>query len=156
MPTTWLNVPLLPQSDRADCLPTCVEMVLAFFGQSVKREWLSQVMGTSDLGTPGFKVLNLQRHGYDVTYASATDERVLVQALAGGIPPIALLRTSHLPYWERETAHAVVIIAVDMDHVTLNDPAFPAAPQTIPRGEFMLAWLDFDCLYALVRPSPNH
>jgi predicted double-glycine peptidase len=130
-------------------------MVLAFIGQSVKREWLCQVMGTSDLGTPGFKVLNLQRHGYDVTYASATDERVLVQALAGGIPPIALLRTSHLPYWERETAHAVVIIAMDMDHVTLNDPAFPTAPQTISRDEFMLAWLDFDCLYALVRPSQN-
>ena len=98
MPTTWLNVPLLPQNDRADCLPACVEMVLTFFGQSVERKWLCRVMESSDLGTPGFKVLNLQRHGYDVTYASATDERVLIQALADGIPPIVLLRTTHLPY----------------------------------------------------------
>ncbi len=151
MPTILLNVPLLPQSDRTDCLPACVEMVLTSLGQLVDRAWLYQVMESSDLGTPGFKVLNLRRHGYDVTYAAATDERALTQALTDGIPPIALLRTTHLPYWERETAHAVVIVAMDADHVTLNDPAFPTAPQTVSRDVFMLAWLDFDCLYAVVR-----
>ena len=109
-------------------------------------------MESSDLGTPGFKVLNLQHHGYDVTYAAATDERALTQALADGVPPIALLRTTHLPYWERETAHAVVVIAIDADQVVLNDPAFPTAPQTVPRDAFMLAWSDFDYLYALIRP----
>ncbi len=98
MPNTWLNVPLLPQNDRADCLPACLEMVLAFFGQSVKRVWLEQILESSDLGTPGFKVLNLKRHGYDVTYAAATDERALAQALADGVPPIALLHTANLPY----------------------------------------------------------
>ncbi len=153
MPTTLLNVHLLPQSDRTDCLPACVDMVLAFLGQSVERGWLRQVMGSSDLGTPGFKVLNLRRHGYDVTYAAATDERALIQALVEGVPPIALLRTTHLPYWERETAHAVVIVAMDANHVTLNDPAFPSAPQTVSRNAFMLAWLDFDCLYAVIRPG---
>lgn len=150
MPTTLLNVPLLPQSDHADCLPACVEMVLAFFGRPVERKWLCRVMESSALGTPGFKVLNLRHHGYDVTYASATDERALTQSLAAGVPPIVLLHTRHLPYWERETAHAVVLTAMDEDHVTLNDPAFPAAPQTISYGDFVLSWLDFDCLYALI------
>lgn len=153
MPITLLNAPLLPQNDRTDCLPACVEMVLVLSGQPVDRVWLRQVMESSDLGTPGFKVQNLRRHGYDVTYAAATDERVLLQALADGVPPIALLRTTHLPYWGRETSHAVVIVAMDADHVTLNDPAFPTAPQTISRDAFMLAWLDFDCLYAVIRPS---
>jgi predicted double-glycine peptidase len=97
-------------------------------------------------------VLNLQRHGYDVTYAAATDDRVLTQALAVGFPPIVLLRTAHLPYWERETAHAVVVVALDAEQSTLNDPAFPAAPQTVSRDAFMLAWSDFDYLYAVIRP----
>lgn len=151
MPTTSLNVPLIAQSDRADCLPTCVEMVLTFLGQRVEREWLRRVLESSDLGTPGFKLLNLQRYGYEVTYAAATDERALASALADGIPPVALVYTTHLPYWERETAHAVVIIAMDAEHVTLNDPAFPTAPQTISRDAFMLAWSDFDYLYAVIR-----
>ena len=152
MPTTLLNVLLLSQSDRTDCLPACVAMVLTFLGQPVEREWLHRVMESSDLGTPGFKVLNLRQHGYDVTYAAATDERALTQALADGVPPIVLLHTTHLPYWEQETAHAVVVTAMDEDHVKLNDPAFSAAPQVVSRGDFMLAWLDFDCLYILIRP----
>jgi predicted double-glycine peptidase len=110
------------------------------------------VLESLDLGTPGFKGLNLQRHGYDVTYAAATDDRVLTQALAVGFPPIVLLRTVHLPYWERETAHAVVVVALDAEQATLNDPAFPAAPQTVSRDAFMLAWSDFDYLYAVIRP----
>jgi hypothetical protein len=128
-------------------------MVLTFFGQPAERAWLRQVMESSDLGTPGFKVLNLRPHGYDVTYTAATDERVLIQALADGVPPIALLRTVHLPYWEHDSAHAVVIVAMDTDSVTLNDPVFPKTRQTVPRDAFMLAWLDFDALYALIRPS---
>jgi hypothetical protein len=128
-------------------------MVLTFFGQSVERKWLRRVMESSVLGTPGFKVLNLRRHGYDVTYASATDERTLMQSLADGVPPIVLLHTRHLPYWERETAHAVVLIAMDQDQATLNNPAFPDV-QVVSRGDFMLSWLDFDCLYALIHSTP--
>jgi hypothetical protein len=57
IPTTSLNVPprSVPQSDRVDCLPARVEMVLAFFGRQVKREWLRRVLESSELGTPGFK-----------------------------------------------------------------------------------------------------
>jgi predicted double-glycine peptidase len=74
-----------------------------------------------------------------VTYAAATDERTLTQALVASVPPIALLRTTHLPYWKHETAHAVVVIEADAEQVTLNDPAFADAPQTVSRDAFMLA-----------------
>ena len=33
MPSFSLNVPLLAQRDRADCLPICVAMVLAYYGR---------------------------------------------------------------------------------------------------------------------------
>ncbi|MFO7631725.1 MAG: C39 family peptidase [Caldilinea sp.] len=148
-----LNVPRLAQRDRADCLPTCIEMVLAFYGRTVDHTWLRQVLDSSPIGTPGFKVRNLEPHGYEVTYASATDERVLLQALVSGAPPIALILTANLSYWDIETAHAVVIVGIDGELVIVNDPAHSASSQRIARNEFMLAWSDFDYLYALVRPQ---
>jgi ABC-type bacteriocin/lantibiotic exporter with double-glycine peptidase domain len=153
MHTTWLNVPLFSQNDRANCLPTCVEMVSAFFGRPVKRAWLRSVLETSEIGNPGFKLRNLRRRGYEVTYAPATDERALTTALSAGIPPIVLLHTTHLPYWTQETSHAVVVIALDANSAVLNDPAFSAAPQSVSRQTFLLAWSDFDYLYALIRPT---
>jgi len=128
-------------------------MVSVFLGRPVKRTWLRSVLETSEIGTPGFKLRNLRRHGYEVTYAPATDERALTTALSAGIPPIALLRTTHLPYWTQETSHAVVVVALDAENTVFNDPAFPVAPQSISRQAFLLAWSDFDYLYALIRPT---
>ena len=155
MPTTWLNVPHIRQRDRADCLPVCVEMVLSFLGQPIPRQKIDQILEPTPIGTPGFRLLRLRDYGHDVTYAAAIDERPLTEALAAGVPPIALLRTRNLPYWERETAHAVVVVGMDAHTVYLNDPAFPDAPQAISREDFLLAWSDFDMLYAVTRPLPS-
>ena len=151
MPSLSRSVPLLAQSDRADCLPACVEMVLASLGHAVKHEWPKQVLETSSLGAPGFKLLNLQAHGSEVVYASAINERPLMDALAANLPPIALVYTTHLPYWTRETAHAVVVVEFG-EKVVLLDPAFPNSPQVVAREAFMLAWSDFDYLYGIIRP----
>lgn len=35
-------------------------------------------------------------------------------------------------------------------HLLVNDPAFPAAPQTVLADELMLAWDEFDNAYALL------
>lgn len=152
MPSFLLNVPRLAQRSRSDCLPTCVEMVLAYHGQAVDAGWLRRVLQSTDIGTPGFKVLNLQRHGYVVTYGAATDERVLWQALAAGTPPIILIRTAALPYWNTVTAHAVVVVGGDDDAFIVNDPTFAQQPQRIAHNVFMLAWSDFDFLWTLIIP----
>lgn len=152
MPSFLLNVPLLAQRNRADCLPICVEMVLGYYGRPIDPAWLRRILQTTPIGTPGFKVLNLATYGYRVTYAPATDERVLLQSLADGAPPIALVRTDSLSYWQVETAHAVVVTGMDDESVVINDPAFPIQ-QRIPRAQFLLAWSDFDYLYALVQPE---
>jgi len=39
MPTTSLNVPLLPQSDRTDCLPACVEMMKYLKIHTLDKGW---------------------------------------------------------------------------------------------------------------------
>ena len=88
MPSFLLNEPLLAQRDRADCLPACNEMVLAYQGRSVDPSWLRRVLESKSIGTAGFKVLNRKKH----------------------------------------------------------------TSQRIPRNEFLLAWSDFDNLYALISP----
>ncbi len=152
MPSLSRSVPLLAQNDHADCLPAYVEMVLASFGRQVERAWLKQILETTLLGTPGFKLLNLRAHGYDVVYASAMNERPLTDALTANIPPIALVYTTSLPYWTYEAAHAVVVIEFG-EQIVLNDPAYPDKPQVVSREAFMLAWSDFDYLYGIIRPA---
>jgi ABC-type bacteriocin/lantibiotic exporter with double-glycine peptidase domain len=49
MPPILLNVPRLAQRDRADCLPTCVEMVLAFYGRAVDPMWLRRVLDSKTI-----------------------------------------------------------------------------------------------------------
>jgi ABC-type bacteriocin/lantibiotic exporter with double-glycine peptidase domain len=126
-------------------------MVVRYYGIEVDPSWLRQILEATPIGTPGFKLRNLAAYGYQVDYAPATDERVLVDALEAGVPPIVLIRTDNLTYWSTNTAHAVVVIGLDDETVTVNDPAF-AAPQRIAYHEFMLAWSDFDYLYSLIQP----
>ena len=128
-------------------------MVLAYYGRTVDPRWLRRVLESRPIGTPGFRGLNLTTHGYSVRYAPATDERVLLDALAADTPPVVLFLTRHLNYWETETAHAVVVVGVGDDHVIVNDPAFAQHRRRCAYDEFMLAWSDFDYLCALVEPE---
>jgi ABC-type bacteriocin/lantibiotic exporter with double-glycine peptidase domain len=125
-------------------------MVLAYHGRKIDPGWLRRVLESTPIGTSGFKTLNLAQHGYAVRYAPATDERALLDALAAGTPPIVLLLTTYLHYWETDTAHAVVVVGVESDEMIVNDPAFAKQSWRVPHNEFMLAWSDFDYLYALV------
>ena len=48
------------------------------------------------------------------------------------------------------TRPAVVTVGYDENHFCLNDPAFLDAPQQEPIDELMLAWLEFDYMYATI------
>jgi predicted double-glycine peptidase len=52
--------------------------------------------------------------------------------------------------WQLVTNHAVVVVGLDEDNVTVLDPAFPDAPQSIPHDEFHLAWLNGDYSCAII------
>jgi uncharacterized protein YvpB len=77
----------------------------------------------------------------------------LAAHLLHGEPCIVFLRTGELPYWQEDTGHAVVLVGMDEDVVYLNDPAFAQAPQRVSRGDFLLAWLEFDYDYAVITAS---
>jgi ABC-type bacteriocin/lantibiotic exporter with double-glycine peptidase domain len=128
-------------------------MVLSFFEHPISRQKIDQILEPTPFGTPGFRVLRLRAYGYEVEYTTAVSDRPLTEALADGIPPIVLLQTKNLSHWKQETPHAVVLVGMDAETVYMNDPAFSQAPQTAPRIEFMLAWSDFDMLYAIIQPG---
>ncbi len=149
MRSTLLNVPLQTQRNLSDCLPVCVEMVLRFYGANVDPAWLCATLECTAIGTPGFNVRNLERFGYRVEYGAASDARVLAHALSNRTPPILLVNTDSLPYWRIGTAHAVVLVDMDDETACVNDPAF-ADIQNISINHLLLAWSDFDQLYAII------
>lgn len=145
-------MPLQVQRSASDCLPTCAERVLRFYGVDVDPAWLYSVLECTAIGAAGFKVRNLARFRYDVEYGAASDARVLGQAHHQGAPPIRLVLTESLPYWRVQTAHAVVLVDWGDEYATLNDPMF-ADRQVVSIKNLLLAWSDFDQLFAIISPA---
>jgi len=65
-------------------------------------------------------------------------------------PCIAFVKTGELPYWKRSVDHAVVVAGIDDGYVYLNDPDLPTAPISVSLGDFDLAWLEHDEMYAVL------
>lgn len=76
----------------------------------------------------------------------------LHELLSQALPLIALVNTAELrSYWTTAAFHAVVIVGLDDEYVYVNDPYFADAPILVPRAEFLLAWLEQDYWYAVIR-----
>jgi len=152
MPNT-LPVPLLPQQNDGDCLPTCVEMITAYWGKHIARQDLIELFDTDPaVGTPAGRVLRLQTMGWAVVLQPAS-ENDFRQWLAQQIPVILLVDTGELPYWSRRCAHAVVLVSIAQDTTIVNDPAFAAAPISVSLGDLLLASDAMDNLALAITPG---
>jgi ABC-type bacteriocin/lantibiotic exporter with double-glycine peptidase domain len=125
-------------------------MVLEFLGQTVSEADLARLLGTQAFGTPATNLRLLEQMGFSVTYESVT-LATLRSYLQSGIPCLVFVRTGDLPYWEEDTAHVLVAVAIDEESIYVNDPAFETAPQTISLDYFLLAWSEFDHRCAVIR-----
>lgn len=150
MPKTLLSVSHLQQRTEADCLPVCVEMVLAHLGRPVPYARLVELLDTRWFGTPAGNIERLEPLGIavKVTDLFLSD---IQHYLDEGLPVIAFVSTSDLPYWSEDTDHAVVVVGLDDETVYVNDPYFPQSPQRVPRPAFELAQLRFDHRCAVLR-----
>ena len=95
-----LPVPHRRQLADGYCLPACVQMVLAYWG--IKRDQpdlARQLQMIAKAGTPGSRVRLLASATLKVAYRSGSlaDLRA---ALSQGVPPIMLVYTGELPYWD--------------------------------------------------------
>jgi len=72
----------------------------------------------------------------------------LAQWLQEDSPPISFVSTGLLSYWQAECLHALVVVGIEEQQVFVHDPAFDAAPLTIPRDEVLAAWGELSHLAA--------
>ena len=150
MSASRLPVPHHLQSHDGECLAASALMVLDYLGLTVDYEQLLQLLEIQWFGAPSSNITRLQRLGLEVIYRAGTLKQ-LADHLEHQQPPIVLVDTGELPYWEQSTGHAAVVVGLDNDYVYLNDPAFRLAPIPVPIGDFELAWLARNNLYAVLK-----
>ncbi len=139
-----------PQHRTGECVAACAAMVLGYMGVRIPYQRLLRTLEIiPDMGTPSFKVVNLQRLGFTVIYRQGTFDELLQHLLAGH-PCIVFVRTGQLPYRSDNTDHAVVVVGMDKQNVYVNDPESAEAPIRVSRGDFDLAWLEHDEKYAVI------
>jgi ABC-type bacteriocin/lantibiotic exporter with double-glycine peptidase domain len=130
-------------------------MVLAFYGVQASEEELSRLLGKTRTGTPVLNIELLEQVGSGVRVESGVfDVEQLKQFLDEGSPVIVAVMTAALPYWNADRPHTVVVVGYDEQAVHLNDPKYPAAPQTVRWDEFLAAWEGFEGFGAVVRKQP--
>lgn len=146
-----LPVPHYPQLVDGHCLPACVQMVLSFWGVDRDQGQLARQLQTiPGAGTPGSRLHRLASHNLEIYYGSG-NLADLQAALARGTPPIVLVNTKHFAHWQLETAHAVVVTAMDDQGVLINDPGMVQGQTSVTLDDFFLAWDEMANLYGLIR-----
>lgn len=143
MPAVLLSVPHFEQSREGACLPACVRMVLAYFGNEQTEGRLAKILRTEEFGTPIFNAKYLQTLGYQVSVESL-NKAELERQLLQGQPIIARVWTIMLDYWTDSSSQVVVAVGFDGLAVYLNDPAFSNAPQKVLWDAFLAAWAEHD------------
>jgi ABC-type bacteriocin/lantibiotic exporter with double-glycine peptidase domain len=139
-----LNVTHSRQEAETGCLEACVQMVLGCLGIERSQADLARQMGAiPHVGVVSRNILNLQSSTLQVVYTEGTLE-LLHHWLDQGVPAIAFVQTSELPYWDGvEARHAVVVVGLDDESVYLLDPARDPDVIAVSRGDFDLAWEDW-------------
>ncbi|MEZ4707055.1 MAG: C39 family peptidase [Caldilineaceae bacterium] len=146
-----LAVPHREQRHDGDCLATCVEMVLTYLGATFSYAQIARTLKIQpNAGAPFPNIQMLEQMNIIVGYRRNGSMETLYTLLRHGWPVIASVNTGALPYWEFSTGHAVVVVGMDTTHILLNDPGIPAGPIQVLLGDFDLAWVEQDELYAVL------
>lgn len=153
MPSFSLAVPHCEQEFGYSCLAACVRMVLAFHGLVHGEDEVRALLGTGPGGTRLRDLTALASWGVGVRLAPE-DLEGLKAVLAAGSPPIVFLDTGPLGYWAVQCAHVAVVVGIDDATVSLNDPYFGAAPQTVAHAAFLRAWEVNACYCAVLSVTP--
>ena len=149
MPNYLLPIPHHQQQRDGDCLAACAAMVLDYLGQPLDYSQLLQLLKIKSYGAPASNIRLLAQLDFTVTYG-VTNMASLENMLAHGQPVIVFVRANELPYWDHNSDHALVVVGYDENNIYVNDPYFPDAPLTVPKGDFELAWIERDYYYALI------
>lgn len=150
MPPNLLRLKHRLQERPYGCLAACAQMLLHSLGVAVEQRQLNRLFDLVEIGALFSHIQRVERYGVGVSL-QVGDEAALKAAIDQGIPPVIFVHTGQLTtYWQENVQHALVVVGYDDEHFYLNDPAFPDAPKEVAIDELMLAWLEFDYMYALI------
>lgn len=149
MPAGSTPAPHYKQSDPGACLPACVRMVLAAFGDEYTETQIAAALDSYEFGTPASRVTRLTELGYRVQYGPSSlkefDTHLKRHAL-----PIVFVRADLLPWANFGGFHALVLVQITATDVILLDPALEEGPTSLAKDGFLLAWEEFDRLAAVI------
>jgi len=147
-----LAIPHRTEEFSGGCLPACCQMALAFFDIARSQKQIATQIGHIEgAGTPARNVARLSVFGVDAQYIESGTLSDLCKGVETGAVIIVFVRTGELPYWDKDTPHALVVVGIETDIIYVNDPAFENAPIAMAIGDFVLAWDEFGNQYAIVR-----
>jgi ABC-type bacteriocin/lantibiotic exporter with double-glycine peptidase domain len=147
MTPVFLQVSHVQQQADGECVAACAAMLLHYLSIPVNYRELLGLLKVTPIGTPAFRVRELEKLNITVIYKQGTLQE-LNENLANNRPCIAFVSASQLPYSRLSSNHAVVVSGMDDHLVYLNDPDLDYAPVAIPLGDFDLAWLERDEYFA--------
>lgn len=149
MPRLSRSVSQRSQRSQADCLPIAVQMVTSYLGFDMSYETVYDLLGTQRYGTPFRHLERLSELGLQV-FIEHLGPAEITAYIKQGLPVIAGVRTTSLPYWTQAADHVVVVVGVETDQIYLHDPSLSSGPIAVARSAFELAQLDFDNLCAII------
>lgn len=139
------SFPFYRQFDQKDCGPTCLRMVLKYYGKSISAEYLNE---KSSISRTGVSMAGIMEAAEDLGLNSAVVSipfNVLKEDVT--YPCIA--------YWRSK--HFIVIYNIDNKYVYVADPAYGKIKYT--KEEFCKGWYkskeDNEGIVMLLEPSTN-
>ena len=149
MPASCTPVRHCRQSRPGACLPACVRMVLAAWGDTRTEAQLAAVFDSYEFGTPASRIKRLAKLSYHVEFGPSTLDELQVH-LEDGLFPIVFVRADLLPWADFGGLHALVLTEMTSTDVALLDPALADGPSRLSKDGFLLAWEEFDYLAAVI------
>ena len=144
---TALDVPYHKQQNWYTCGPTCLRMLLEYFGISASEEDVTKACKTTELGTtPSQLVKGSDILGLDADALKYEDLEDLKHTLKSGNPVIVLLDAGILYGGIQGFGHFVVVTGFDSNDIIYHDPDIPDGQDARCSIEiFMQAWSALKC-----------
>jgi len=140
-----LDVPYYRQHRDYTCGPACLRMVLVYYGHETDEVSLTILCGTNVFGTGLSDLANAaQQLGFRAEHTYCESLAELTDALARGIPPIAMLDAARLYNMSGvvPSGHVVVVIAANASEIVYHDPLINGR-LSVSTEIFLQAWKVF-------------
>ena len=132
------SLPFYPQETPDSCVPACLRMVLASFGQMLTEAELCRMCDCTIFGTDAFQAVEAVRKlGFLGSRKCNLSIAELDELLKDGFFPIVYV--SLMPIDQTIGTHAMVVVLVaDNDLITLLDPL--SGERKLERSVLYVAW----------------